>query len=234
MIKALFTFSAITTLVAGCTSSLKKNCEATNWYERGYAMSKQGALPEGDFFLKRCRLEDATIDYGKLDVGFKKGREEVCDPMVAEKMGKEGSQYSFPICMNFNENIMIQSYRRGLNSYCQIGNAYKVGVAGKDYNNVCDNDKFKAQYMNGRKDHLHAGLKNKQRDLKSVKAKLKDLRQQQNNLKQRLTDRRLLDTQRSDLTSELNELSFSIDNLKSEENVLLEDISKLDAELAKI
>lgn len=218
-----------------CGSSLKKNCETTNWYDRGYKMAHEGILPAGDFYIKNCTAAGADIDEQKLDVGFKKGREEVCDPAVALKAGRTGNTYNFPVCMNYNDEEMQRAYEVGLGNYCKPGNAYQEGVAGRTYQDVCPNSEdFKGKYFLGREKFLHSSIKSKKQSLAKVESTLRTLENRKSDLKRRLDRRRTFKDEQNRIRSELHDLNLQIDDLMTEKNTANSEIEKLQKELSKI
>lgn len=234
----VLTFSLLSILLlltAGCGSSLKKKCEAANWYNRGYKSAYEGTLPAGDFYYKKCAAEGARIDEHMLDVGFKKAREEVCLPEKAEAEGRNGKVYNFPVCMNFNEEQMMKAHRNGLKEFCNPSKAYDFGASGKPYENVCKSgDGFNSGYIAGRKKYLNSNIANLKQKLVNIEAKLEPLQKRQTELKTQLSTKRMFKDEQMHLLNELNTLSFDIDNLITEKNQTNEELEKFTSDINKL
>ena len=222
--------------VMGC-STLKDKCEQANWYRRGYDQAKRGHFPDADNYLKRCKKEEAQINYQQLDVGFKKGRSEICDPNEAFKQGAAGQKYNFPICSDYNERKMRSSYNRGIKKYCRASNGYQVGVQGAEYQNSCPADlekSFLTRYKNGRRQYLEKTLQAKKNQVTSIDKKLEDLKRKQKGFHNQLSNRHIHRERELELRGAIQNLNFDIDNLTSKKNVLTEEINHLNESLAKI
>jgi len=86
------------------------------------ALAACGTIPE-----KEC----ATIDWYEL--GFKDGRAGFAPERVAEHRDACKGVKVEP-----DELKYLQGRRAGINEYCQPANAFRDGLAGNDYNGVCD------------------------------------------------------------------------------------------------
>ena len=234
--KLVFLLLFLLLTAVGC-SSLKDKCEQANWYDRAYDQAKRGHFPDSDNYLKRCKREEALIDYQQLDIGFKKGRSEICDPNKAFKLGGAGQSYNFPICSDYNEEKMRANFNRGIKKYCRASNGYRMGVQGVEYQNVCPTDlekPFLARYKNGRRQYLEKTLQAKKNQVNSVDVKLERLKRKQKKIHSQLSNRYISQERELDLRGAIQNLSFDIDNLTSEKNVLTEEINNLTESLAKI
>lgn len=229
--KFILLFLSITVL-SSCSSALKKNCESSNWYLRGQKMAEQGKFPDSDFYLKKCQAAGANINHQQLDRGFKSERESVCDTKIANQRGREGAKYSFPLCLNYNEANMKNSYNKGLSLYCRPDRAKIEGSTGKKYNNVCPSNveaNFLASYTPAYRSYLKLQIKNENIKLNKANKKLAQLEIEQKKLKeQQLNHNRFSrDTVNYKIQGKLKTINFKIQDLKSDINEIQSNVEKL-------
>lgn len=160
----------------GCANwALQKQCEKTNWFEYSQAVAIQGKYLEEDGFVKACKGLDATSAV-QLDLGFKQGREKMCQYDEIHSRAKEGVPVFFKFCDGLEMNRMKQLYEQGLTSYCTFEKGYSFAKAGKLYQNLCNPQQekvFLPGYYKGRKEYLVAylaELRGKLADLKSLES----------------------------------------------------------------
>src|SRR3989338_3097507 len=121
MIRNKFVLLAASILVLftmGCANwALQDKCEKTNWFEYSQGVAYQGKYLEEDGFIKACKGIDSTSAV-QLDLGFKQGREKMCQYDEIHSRAKEGVPVFFKFCDGLEMNRMKYLYQQGLVSYC--------------------------------------------------------------------------------------------------------------------
>lgn len=179
MIKNKFVSLLVSVLVLftmGCANwALQDKCEKTNWFEYSQGVAFQGKYLEEDGFIKACKGIDSTSAV-QLDLGFKQGREKMCQYDEIHTRAKEGIPVFFKFCDGLEMNRMKQLYQQGLVSYCTAEKGYSYAKAGKIYQNLCNPQQekvFLPSYYKGRKEYLTAymaELRGKLSDLKNLES----------------------------------------------------------------
>jgi hypothetical protein len=145
-------------LLSGCSSwQLKEKCEQTNWFEYSQKVAFEGKYLEEDGFIKDCKGVDRTSAV-QLDLGFKQGREKMCQYDEIFMRAKEGVPVFFKFCDGLDMGRMRGLYQQGLVSYCTMEKGYSFGKAGKVYQNLCNPQQekvFMPGYYKGRKEYLN-------------------------------------------------------------------------------
>lgn len=143
----------------GCSSwALKERCEQTNWFEYSQKVAFDGKYLEEDGFIKDCKKVDRTSAV-QLDLGFKQGREKMCQYDEIFIRAKEGVPVFFRFCDGLDMNRMRGLYSQGLVSYCTSQKGYSFAKAGKIYLNLCSpqqEKEFLPGYYKGRREYLNA------------------------------------------------------------------------------
>jgi len=141
----------------GCSNwALKDRCEKTNWFEYSQKVAFEGRYLEEDGFIKDCKGVDRTSAV-QLDLGFKQGRDKMCQYDEIYGRAKEGVPVFFQFCDGLDMDRMKGLYRDGLVSYCTNEKGYSFGKAGKIYQNLCNPQQekvFLPGYYKGRKEYL--------------------------------------------------------------------------------
>ena len=164
MTKASVFFSiALAALLVSCASALKKECEATNWFEHGYKVAMSGKRLNSDGFSASCRKEEVRVSDAELDLGFKAGMQNYCKPEVVFATGKDGQPLNLDFCNPSDEKMLKYKHAEGVDVFCQAGNGYPIGASGRVYNQICPKkleSAFLKEYRRGRRiylDHEVAG-----------------------------------------------------------------------------
>ena len=156
----------------GCSTwILKERCSSTNWFEYSQEVAFKGKYLEEDGFIKDCKGVD-RISSQQIDIGFKLGREKMCQYDEIYARGREGVPVFFNFCGGLDMARMKSQFDSGLKEFCTKSNGYTYGKSGKIYLKVCSAKKeedFLPSYKIGRKEYLLALIK-------SLKAKNEDLR----------------------------------------------------------
>ncbi|HEY8271465.1 MAG TPA: DUF2799 domain-containing protein [Pseudobdellovibrionaceae bacterium] len=141
----------------GCANwALQDKCEKTNWFEYSQNVAYQGKYLEEDGLIKACKGIDSTSAV-QLDLGFKQGREKMCQYDEIFTRAKEGIPVFFKFCDGLDMNRMRSLYQQGLVTYCTAEKGYSFAKAGKLYQNLCSPQQEKAflpGYYKGRKEYL--------------------------------------------------------------------------------
>ena len=168
--------SVLVLLSAGCANwALQERCEKTNWFEYSQGVAIQGKYLEEDGFIKACKGIDSTSAV-QLDLGFKQGREKMCQYDEIHNRAKEGIPVFFKFCDGLEMNRMKQLFQQGLVSYCTPEKGYSYAKTGKVYQNLCNPQQekvFLPGYYKGRKEYLiayMAELRAKLANTKSLEA----------------------------------------------------------------
>jgi hypothetical protein len=143
-------------IVGGC-SSLKKKCNDTNWFAHGESVAMQGKRLDQDDFVAQCRKVEADVRDGDLDLGFKKGMQDYCEPDTVFRTGKKGEHFNKDMCGSGQLRLLVAKHQEGVKEYCDPSNGYAAGTAGKPYNLICPKSLEKAflpEFKKGRKAYL--------------------------------------------------------------------------------
>lgn len=144
-------------LLSACANwALKERCEKTNWFEYSQSVAVEGRYLEEDGFIKDCKSVD-RISAQQTDLGFKLGREKMCQYDEIFKRGREGTPVFFKFCDGLEPARMQQRFEQGLREFCTPTVAYTYGKSGKIYHKVCtasEEKTFLPQYHKGRREYL--------------------------------------------------------------------------------
>lgn len=157
----------------GCSNwALKERCEKTNWFNYSQQVAFEGKYLEEDGFVKACKKLDLTSAV-QLDLGFKQGREKMCQYDEIYNRAKEGVPVFFKFCDGLEMNQMKSLYQKGLVSYCTKEKGYTFGKAGKIYQNLCSPEQekvFLPGFYQGRREYLTAYIAEQGASLVKIKA----------------------------------------------------------------
>ena len=163
-------------LLMGCTSQLKKDCEAKNWFQHGYDIAMTGKRVSGDPFIASCKKEEATIKHSDISLGFQAGMQAYCNPKTSYKMGRDGTRLGVgDLCTPAMTKRMEKSHAEGLAVFCSPKNGEKVGRSGRVYDKVCPSaleTDFLPAYQRGRKKYLSGVLQVTRKKIVSRKRQL--------------------------------------------------------------
>ena len=102
------------TLMAGCTSNQRKECESQNWEGIGYRDGQEGVtMDRVGRLADRCSDYDIEVDAMAYSQGHKEGLATFCDSGNAFDMGERRDEYS-GACTNEFKKPFLESYLRGL------------------------------------------------------------------------------------------------------------------------
>jgi hypothetical protein len=149
-------FAVLLSTMACSSWELKERCERTNWFEYAQKVAFDGKYLEEDGFIKDCKGVDRTSAV-QLDLGFKQGREKMCQYDEIYSRAREGIPVFFKFCDGLEMNRMKSLYQQGLVSYCTAEKGYSFAKEGKVYQNLCNPQQEKAflpAYYKGRKEYL--------------------------------------------------------------------------------
>lgn len=162
----------------GCTSALKKQCEQTNWFNYGEQVAMSGKRLTGDEFVMSCEKEEAPVDHGALDIGFKKGMSKYCEAETVFQTGKKGEFFSADMCDNGSQNMLKQKHAMGVKEYCHKENGYHAGAKGKPYNQICPKGMekdFVPEFNRGRKAYLTGFVSSKEDEVRDLERDISNL-----------------------------------------------------------
>ncbi|MEK2689128.1 DUF2799 domain-containing protein [Bdellovibrio sp. GT3] len=161
--KSLVSLLSISILLSGCASHLKKDCEATNWFQHGESVAMRGEWLSSDPKLLSCRKEEAEISESQADQGFKSGRIKYCTKENSYLVGKSGDPFTPQFCEGSDVKTLSSSHTKGIRDYCAKSNGFTAGASGKKYRNLCPTDLetgFMTEYKKGRLKYVEAQIKN--------------------------------------------------------------------------
>ncbi len=224
--------------MSACSSSFKKNCDSTNWYERGKKIAESGDFLDSDNYVKRCEAAGVNISYQQLDRGFKFMREKKCQPDLGQQLGQAGKTYDFPLCENYNAVTMKNAYNKGLRKYCSPTNAKIAGAKGEEYLNVCPKNvekEFLAAYNQAKQTFVSKSIRKKESKLNQIDQQISQLKDKQNGLKKKLQQAIIHgnDGGRISLQDQINTIKYQILDLQSNSNTIKSEITELKAITSK-
>jgi uncharacterized protein (TIGR03067 family) len=164
--------------LSSCVSALKKQCQETNWFEYGAEVARRGERLDSDTFVKSCEKEEAPIDHGLLDRGFKKGMSDYCVVDYAYLVGKRGDFLNLDLCDDKFHKELRRRHKEGLAEFCKADSGRMFGAAGKIYNGVCPADaelRFMPAYREGRRSYLQLMVSQKERSIRDADRELSDV-----------------------------------------------------------
>lgn len=124
-------------LFSGCASyQLKQRCEETNWFNYSQQVAFSGKYLEEDGFIKDCKGVDRTNSQ-QLDLGFKLGRDKMCNYDEIYNRGKSGEPVYFDFCDGLSKAQMKTRYSEGLKIFCTEPSGLAYGKSGAVYKKVC-------------------------------------------------------------------------------------------------
>lgn len=143
--------------LSACSNwALREKCEQTNWFQYSQDVAFNGRYLEEDSFIKQCKGED-RVSAEQTDLGFKLGRQKMCQYPEIEKRGREGESVFFKFCDGLEMSLMHGRHKKGLLEFCTAKTAYPYGLSGKVYQRVCSAEQetvFMAPYRQGRAEYL--------------------------------------------------------------------------------
>jgi len=162
------------TLLSGCANwALKNRCENTNWFEYSQKVAFDGRYLEEDGFVKDCKKVDRTNSV-QLDLGFKLGREKMCQYDEIYARAKDGVPVFFKFCDGLNPVRMKSLYTDGLVLYCTAEKGYSFAKSGRVYLNLCNPEqekKFLPAYYKGRREYLNSMIESSEKILAEVRSR---------------------------------------------------------------
>ncbi|PIU00047.1 MAG: hypothetical protein COT74_06770 [Bdellovibrionales bacterium CG10_big_fil_rev_8_21_14_0_10_45_34] len=185
------------TLLFGCTSALKKQCEQTNWFNHGRQLAIDGKRIGQDDFIGSCQREEVEVDSSALDRGWKAGRGEYCEPQGAYLTGKRGDFLNSDLCEPNQIRKMLPEHARGVEDYCHPQNGKIAGSSGRLYNSVCPKNlegAFLPEFNKGRQIFLDAEISKKRNEIRTLDRKISDLQVQKRDYQNSLKDMQLRQT----------------------------------------
>ncbi len=148
-------------LFSGCSSwELKNRCEKTNWFDYGQDVAFNGKYLEEDSFVKDCKGVD-RVSAKQVDLGFKLGRDKMCQYSEIYERGRTGVPVFFKFCDGLDPSKMKANYEKGLELFCTAENGQPYGRSGKVYQRVCPfslEKKFLPTYYVGRREYLKQNI----------------------------------------------------------------------------
>lgn len=174
-------------ITTGCSNwQLQERCEKTNWFNYSQKVAFEGKYLEEDGFVKACKKLDSTSAV-QLDLGFKQGREKMCQYDEIYNRAKEGVPVFFKFCDGLEMNEMRSQYQKGLASYCTKEKGYSFGKAGKIYLNLCSPEQekvFLPGFYKGRKEYLTSYIEEQTKNLGNLKTLEASYAQTESNLQE--------------------------------------------------
>lgn len=159
----------------GCANwALRESCEKTNWFDYAQNVAFQGKYLEEDGFVKACQNLEKTSAV-QVDLGFKQGREKMCQYDEILARGREGIPVFFKFCDGLDEGRMKSMYRQGLETYCTNEKGYTYAKTGKLYHNLCTAEqekKFLPGYYKGRREYLTSLVADYRKAIQSLRERL--------------------------------------------------------------
>ncbi|OFZ11390.1 MAG: hypothetical protein A2Z20_07645 [Bdellovibrionales bacterium RBG_16_40_8] len=165
--------------LVGCASYFKrKECEKTNWFQHGQNVAMNGQNLENDTFLNECHKVEAEISESQLDLGYKKGRSNYCEPETAHRTGKNGDPFVASMCDGHNLRLLRKAHHEGILAYCQPENGEPAGASGKSYKKVCPRNletRFLQEFNKGRKKYLSAEIDASERQIGDIEQEIRGI-----------------------------------------------------------
>lgn len=158
-------------IFSGCTSALKKQCEATNWFEHGKSIAMEGKRLNEDSFPTTCEKEGVQANSAQLDLGFKAGMAQYCEADVVFQTGRNGVFFNPEMCNPSQVILLKKRHLDGVNIFCEPENAYTFGSSGKAYNNICPaqlEKTFLKEYNRGRRIYLTHAIHGKEQEILQI------------------------------------------------------------------
>ncbi len=101
-------------LVAGCSTYSKKDCEAKDWYQEGFASAREGHTDDRiAHYQKSCSEEHGVaVNSTQFNEGFQKGLVYFCTEQHGRNFGREGKVYR-GTCPKEAEASFLKTYESG-------------------------------------------------------------------------------------------------------------------------
>jgi hypothetical protein len=142
----------LASLVSGCASMSKKDCENADWHAIGYNDGARGIQPGHlNVYSQRCAEYKIAPDAGAYQAGWDQGIRSYCTSTTGYNTGAAGLAYS-NICPADVAPAFLAGYRQGLDQYCTPDNGLQQGLRGYPYRGVCPADMaagFQQRYQLG-------------------------------------------------------------------------------------
>ena len=178
-LRALCLVGLAAALNTSCASALKRQCEATNWFNYGESVAQSGRRTGDDAFVKQCEGEDVDVDHAALSRGFQKGYAAYCTPESSFLLGKRGEFLSASLCDGVpNERQIKAKHSDGVREYCHPSNGVAAGASGKKYNQICPKElegAFLPKFNEGRKRYLNIVISDSQERIQGLDREVDDI-----------------------------------------------------------
>lgn len=196
----------------------EKVCKETPWGDYGAKVAMLGLDMEGDALFKKCKKQRLNMDEIAYELGYKKGLKEYCTDKNTFAVDSRGEEFNFQICKFENEDDMRVSHSNGVIVYCNANNAYKLGLAGKVFNNICP-DKisytYKQEFSRGRRKYLMTQINTEQGKIDDIDHQHANLRLKQNRILKDLNGyMRIPPNKRQELGSQVDSIESQLKNLE--------------------
>jgi len=170
--------SAMSLSLISCASYFtKRDCNKTNWFAHGQKVALTGKRVDADSYVKTCEKVGADINYADLDTGFKKGMAQYCTKQGAIDTGRKGMFLNLDLCDTPKHAMLKDAHTQGVRDFCTGDNAYKVGVEGWEYNNICPKDleaQFMSNYKSGRKEYFRLEIERRQQRISELRRDIRN------------------------------------------------------------
>ena len=244
-------------VLPGCASALKKQCEATNWYDHGISVAMSGKYPASDTFVQQCHKEEAHMDESQLSQGFQAGRARYCTLEGSLNTGKQGYPLNIELCDGANIGKLKEQHVAGIKVFCQSTNGFPVGSSGRVYDGACPKDlepAFMKEYRRGRRGYLQNEVALKEQKIIQLEREQGELEREGYELQNRMNtlvteqlfreramagatederrrDRSNYDWRRSDLSREMSSKRSQMESKRHERSQLHGEIETLKREI---
>jgi hypothetical protein len=153
----IFTFLSVSVL-SGCSSMNKDECELANWQAMGYQYGARGESPLSfQKYQKECATHRIKADFQAFKQGHSEGLNAYCSYENGMNIGNKGSIYNAH-CPSSKFPKFNQGYQDGINRYCGYERGLNTGATGGSYNASCPSSeypKFSQGYNVGIKRHCN-------------------------------------------------------------------------------
>ena len=117
MVKCNIRIFILVSLLAGCSTYSKSQCNQFDWQKQGAKHAEYGWTFEGskDHFQHHCTLEhEIPVDQTALKKGYQRGLKNFCTPGNAQVFASKGGVYQNTCPANL-EKSFLKPYTEGMN-----------------------------------------------------------------------------------------------------------------------